>query len=137
MSYEPVEQPDTAIPELKEIDLEGSETDIEANPPGSEDSYFLGWKGRSFTENKVQTFYKKALRANIPAIVSLHLLIFNLILSIALGSLLWKSYGTTTCKKSCTEFAPGELMYSEYSGPKRTCKRCTGFPIFRALDTDL
>lgn len=113
MSYEPIEQPDSANPELKDIDLEGSETDIEANPPGSEDSYFLGWKRRGFTENKVQTLYKKALRANIPVIVSLHLLVFNLILSIALSSLLWKSYGTTTCKKSSTEFAPGELLYSK------------------------
>lgn len=111
MSYKTVKQQDSNMNELKEVELEGSETDIEANPPDSEDSYFLGWKRRYLPDNPAQNLYRKALRADVPFIVSLHLLAFNLILSIALGSLVWKSWGPAN-SKSDGKFAAGELLYS-------------------------
>lgn len=103
--------------ELNEpVDLEGSETDIEANPPESEDSYFLGWKRRNLADNPAQNLLKKALKANVPFIVSLHLLVFNLTLSIALGSLVWKSWGSANSgSPPSKDFAAGELLYSSLS----------------------
>lgn len=114
MSYEPVKQQESRVPGVKEIELEGSETDIEANPPESEDSFFLGWKRRKPADSPSQGLYRKAIEANVPVIVSLHFLVLNLILSIALGSLLWKSIESADIKSEA-KFPAGELLYSQSS----------------------
>lgn len=114
MSYEPVKQQESSAAGVKEVELEGSETDIEANPPDSEDSFFLGWKRRKPADSSPQGLYHKAIEANVPVIVSLHFLVLNLILSIALGSLLWKSIESVD-GKSELKLPAGELLYSQSS----------------------
>lgn len=121
MSYEPIKQPESDLTELKEIELEGSETDVEANPAESEGRLLLRWKRDAVVDGGTgQSLYQRALKANIPVVISLHLLAFNFILSVALGTLLWRACGTSGSGTK-GQFAPGELMYSECCRLSKYC----------------
>ncbi|KAF3769721.1 hypothetical protein M406DRAFT_348851 [Cryphonectria parasitica EP155] len=116
MSYQPIQQ-ETQMAEAKEIELgDGSETDIEGHPADSEASLFLAWKRRNLISDPAQGLYKKMMQANVPVIVSLHFLVFNIILSIALGSLLFKFSSSSPGVKADSKLAPGELLYSYSEG---------------------
>lgn len=98
---------------MKQVQLsEDSETDIEGSR-ASEDTIFLGFKRKHIGKIPIGELYRKACKANVPLVVSLHLLVFNLILSLALVSQLWR--GSHLCGptrlKGDSEFAPGELQW--------------------------
>lgn len=98
--------------EVKEIPLnEDSETDIEGCSRDSEDTLFLGFKRKHIGKIPVRDLYRKACKANVPLVVSLHLLVLNVVLSVALVSQLWR--GSHLCEpKADSSFAPGELLWS-------------------------
>lgn len=114
MSYQPVQNISDAD-ETKVVELgEDSETDIEGCSRNSEDTLFLGWKARGLGRIYIHDLYKKACEANIPLVVSLHLLILNIILSIAMISQLWRGTQCSSEAKQDSQFAPGELLWSQY-----------------------
>lgn len=100
----------------KEVELgEGSETDIEASPGAdSEESSLLNWKRQIHLPTPTQSLFQKVLEAKVPLIISIHFLVFNLILSIALGSLLFKNSALQPADSTDTH-PPGELLYSKSS----------------------
>lgn len=90
--------------EAKEVELgDGSETDIECNPAESEEN---------LAGSPAKGLFRKALQADVPVIVSLHFLVLNVILSIALGALLFK-FTPPAEAEADAHLAPGELLYSE------------------------
>lgn len=113
MSYHPVQNIGGGE-EIKEIPLnEDSETDIEGCSRDSEDTLFLGFKRKHIGRIPIRDLYKKACDSNVPLVVSLHLLVLNVILSVALIAQLWR--GSHLCdpgKKADSGFAPGELLWS-------------------------
>lgn len=114
MSYQPVQNNPDAD-EIKVVELgEDSETEIDGCSRNSEDTLFLGWKPRGIGKIYIQDLYKKACEANIPVVISLHLLIFNIVLSIALISQLWRGDSCNSKAKNDSKFAPGELLWSQY-----------------------
>lgn len=90
MSYLPVKQaaPAKEAAGAMEVELgEGSETDMD-----SEEASVLNWKRQSrLLSLPGQSLFSKVLEARVPLIVSIHFLLFSLILSIALGALLFKT----------------------------------------------
>lgn len=99
--------------EAKEVELgDGSETDIECNPAESEDSLLPNWKHQNLAGSPAKGLFRKALQADVPVIVSLHFLVLNVILSIALGALLFK-FTPPAKAEADAHLAPGELLYSE------------------------
>lgn len=109
MSYQPVPNNSNADG-TKIIELgEDSETDVEGRSRNSED-----WKPRGIGRINIQDFYKKACEANIPLVVSLHLLLFNVILSIFMILQLWRGLQCSSEAKPNSQFAPGELLWSQY-----------------------
>lgn len=119
MSYIPVEQktPSGDVVVTKEVELdEGSETDIETSTGAeSEESSLLNWKRQNHLPVPGQSLYHKILEAKAPLIVSIHFLILNLILSIALGSLLFKNSISQPAAPPAGTHPPGELLYSQSS----------------------
>lgn len=98
----------------KEVELGGvNETDIEASPgTESEESSLLNWKYRNHSSIHAQSMFQKIFETNVPLIISVHFLVFNLILSIALGSLLFKNFALQSVASIDTH-PPGELLYSQ------------------------
>lgn len=115
MSYQPVQDSRNANGS-KAVELEeDSETDVGGYSRGSEDTFFLGWKRKGFGKIPIRDLYKVVCEANVPLVVSLHFLVLNIILSIALVSQLWRGsqYGPTRVQ-SDAQFAPGELLWSQF-----------------------
>lgn len=120
MSHIPVKQTITSGDAVatKEVELgEGSETDIETGITGaeSEESSLLNWKRQNHLSIPGQSLFQKIPEAKVPLIVSIYFLIFNLILSIALGSLLFKNSVSQPAAPSAETHPPGELLYSQSS----------------------
>lgn len=118
MTYQPVKQDINYTADTKEVELgDSSETDVEGGNVSENASLFSRDEDRSAHggNNKNMSLYKRALQANVPVIVSLHLLVFNAVLALALGSLLFKFNAKSEegSGKAEAEFAPGELLYSE------------------------
>lgn len=128
MSYLPVKQglpSEEVVSATKEVDLgEGSETDIEiGDSPGradepEESSSILNWKRLGHLSIiPTQSLFQKMVEAKVPLIVSVHFLVFNLILAIALGSLLINNSTVAQQQQPAAKLAgthpPGELLYSQ------------------------
>lgn len=116
MSYQPVEKSPDAD-EGKEFELgEDSVTDVEGCSRDSNDAFFLGWKRRHCGRiPHIRDLYNKARDANVPLVVSLHMLVLNLILSVVLVSQLWRgSQCGPTKAKLDSQLAPGELLWSQF-----------------------
>lgn len=118
MSYIPVKQAipaEDVVGTKDEIELgEGSETDIEGGQGvGSEESSLLNWKRQSRLPIPSQSLFHKIVEAKVPLIVSIHFLVFNLILSIALGSLLFKNSALQPAANTSETHPPGEFLYSQ------------------------
>ncbi|CAN8097620.1 unnamed protein product [Discula destructiva] len=113
MSYQPVHDKLDGD-EVKEVSLgEDSETDVEGSLRGSEDTLFLGFKRKHIEKISIRDLYRKAREANVPLVLSLHLLVLNLILSVVLIAQLWKGGECEAAKsKADSGFAPGELMWT-------------------------
>lgn len=123
MSYQPVQNtPDGD--EVKDVHLgEDSETETEGCSRDSEDTLFLGFKRKHFGKIPIQGLYRKAREANVPLLVSLHLLVLNLILSVVLVSHLRSASQCGSAKLKDPNFAPGELLWSQSSPPRPYCVR--------------
>lgn len=115
MSYQPV-QGSSDTDRVKTVELgEDSETDVEGFSRTSEDTLLLGWKSMDLRRIRVRDLYRKACEANVPLVVSFHLLILNVILAVALLSQLWRGTRCESKAKHDSQFAPGELLWSQYS----------------------
>lgn len=115
MSYQPVQNNPNAD-DIKVVELgEDSETEVDGCSRNSEDTLFLSWKTRGLGKNCIRDLYKKACKANIPVVISLHLLIFNVILFVALISQQWRGTQCGSKAKNDSQFAPGELLWSQYN----------------------